>query len=203
MRFLQHYFNLFKHLYQFRANTLSPFNVINFLIKMLNKYLRIFIPATIGYAILIFYLSMTSNIGKLRHVVNLTLVHLIRDFLIAIKVPFILGFLVDSLNFAEKQSVDIGHVGIYFVFGILLYFAFLSSKKGIFERYPAAFAVSIGTAYGIMNEFFQLYLPYRTASIGDALSNLLGLVLAQLLVIFFVFALKQVQKIKENKGSAI
>ena len=116
--------------------------------------------------------------------------------------PFIMGFLVDSLNFAEKQSVDIGHLGIYFVFGILLYFAFLSSKKGIFEKYPAAFAVSIGTAYGIINEFFQLSLPYRTASIGDALSNLLGLVLAQLFVIFFVFVFKQVQKMKEHRGSA-
>ncbi|MDQ1253093.1 MAG: hypothetical protein QG646_2238 [Euryarchaeota archaeon] len=168
---------------------------------MLPKYLRIFIPAAIGYAILIFYLSITSNIGKVRHVVNLTLVHGIRDFLIAIKIPFIMGFLVDSLNFAEKQSIDIGHLGIYFVFGILLYFAFLSSKKGIFEKYPAAFAVSIGTAYGILNEFFQLSLPYRTASIGDALSNLLGLVLAQLLVIFFVFVFKQVQKMKEHGGS--
>jgi VanZ family protein len=203
VRFLQQYFNLFKHLYQFRANTLSPFNVINFLIKMLHKYLRIFIPAAIGYAILIFYLSITSNIGGIRHVVNLTLVHGIKEFLIAIRVPFILSFLVNSLNFVESLSIDIGHVGIYFVFGILLYFAFLSSKKKVFERSPAAFAVCIGTAYGIINEFFQLSLPYRTASVGDALSNLLGLVLAQLLVIFFVFVFKQVQKMKEQKGSVI
>lgn len=170
---------------------------------MLTKYLKIFVPITIGYGILIFYLSITSNIGRIRHVVNLTLVHEIRDFLIAVKVPFILNFLVGSLNFVESLSMDIGHVGIYFVFGILLYFAFLSSKIKVFDKYPAAFAVCIGTAYGIINEFFQSFLPYRTASIGDALSNMLGLVLAQLLVIFFVFIFKQVQKIKRFEDHKI
>jgi VanZ family protein len=170
---------------------------------MFSKYLRIFIPAAIGYAILVFYLSITSNIGRIRHVVNLTLVRGIRDFLIAVKVPFILSFLVNSLNFVEGLSIDIGHLGIYFVFGTLLYFAFLSSKYKVFERSPAVFAICIGTAYGILNEIFQLCLPYRTASIGDAFSNLLGLVLAQLLLIIFVFVLRQVQKMKENKGPVI
>lgn len=134
---------------------------------------------------------------------NITLVHRIRDILIAINIPFILNFLVGSLNFIERQSLDIGHVGIYFVFGILLYFAFVSSKNRILEKYPAAFAVCIGTAYGVLNEIFQIFLPYRTASVGDAFSNLLGLVLAQFFILIFVLVLRQIQKRRKRREGSV
>ena len=159
---------------------------------------RIFIPAAILYAILIFYLSITSDIGSIRRILNVTVIRGIRDILIASKIPFILSFLVDSLNFAERLSLDFGHVGIYFMFGILLYFAFVSSKRQILVKYSAVFSVCLGTAYGILNETFQMFLPYRTASVADALSNLLGLVLSQILVITFIFVLRQAQKRKSR-----
>lgn len=162
---------------------------------------KIFVPVAILYAVLIFYLSVTSKIGNIRHQVNMILAHGIRDALIAFNLPFIRNFLVASLNFVEGQSIDVGHVGIYFVFGILLYFAFASSKNQLLEKYSAVFAVCIGTAYGVLNEIFQSYLPYRTASVGDAFSNMLGLVIAQLLVLTFVFVLRQVQnQMKKVEG---
>jgi hypothetical protein len=164
---------------------------------------RIFIPAAILYAILIFYLSITSDIGNIRHIVNITLIHGVRDILIAINIPFVLRFLVGSVNFAEKQSIDIGHVGIYFMFDILLYLAFVSSKNQIFKKHSAASAVCLGTAYGILNEIFQLYLPYRTASVGDAFSNLMGLVLAQFLVVSFIFVLRQIQNWKKKTERSV
>jgi VanZ family protein len=164
---------------------------------------RIFVPAAIAYAVLILYLSISSNIGNIRHLVNVTLIRGIRDILIAFNLPSILSFLVDALKYAEEQSIDIGHVGIYFAFGILLYFAFVSSKKLILENHSAAFAVFVGTAYGILNEIFQKCLPYRTASVADALSNLLGLVLAQFLLILFIFLLRHAQNWKKRTEKPI
>ncbi len=157
------------------------------------KNSRIFVPATILYAIFVFYLSVTSKIGGIRHLVDITLGHITTKILIAAQLPFILKLLVRSLHFVERHSIDLGHVGIYFGFGVLLYFAFLSFRNRIFEKYAAVCAVLIGTTYGIMNEFFQTYLPYRTASAADAFSNLLGLVLAQICVIIFVFLLSTVK----------
>jgi len=157
------------------------------------KIFRIFIPAAIAYAILIFYLSITSDILNIRHLVNIILLHGVRNLLVAINVPFIFSFFVKCLDFVEKQSIDIGHFGIYFAFGILLYFAFVNLKNPISGKYSAAIAVCIGTAYGILNEMFQIFPPYRTASVGDAFSNFLGLVFAQLLVLTFIFLLRRIQ----------
>lgn len=147
---------------------------------------KIFVPVTIVYAVIIFYLSATSKIGGIRHQVNITLAHGIRDILIAINLTFILNFLAGSLNLIERQSIDVGHVGVYFVFGILLYFALASSKNQTLKKYSPAFAVCIGTVYGVLNEIFQTFLPYRTASVTDAFSNLLGLLLAQFFVTIFI-----------------
>jgi VanZ family protein len=164
------------------------------------KISRIFIAATISYAIFVFYLSVTSNIGNLKHLIDKTLGHATIEILIAAHLSFVLNFLVGFFNFAERQSIDPGHVGIYFGFGILLYLMFASSRNNILVKYSAVYAVFVGTAYGVLNEIFQMYLPYRTASVADALSNLLGLVLAQLLVIIFFLLLRQVQNKKIAEG---
>jgi VanZ family protein len=170
---------------------------------MLRKYARIFIPAAILYAVLILYLSITSKLGSFRHKLNLTLAHGITDVLLAFNLPYVRSFLVDLLNFVESLSIDVDHIGIYFIFGILLYFALLSSKNQILAKYPAVISVCIGTAYGVLNEIFQSYLPYRTASVGDAFSNMLGLVLAQLLVLTFILVLRQILKRTKNEKLTI
>ncbi|RXA20932.1 hypothetical protein EQO05_04265 [Methanosarcina sp. MSH10X1] len=157
------------------------------------KNSRIFVPATILYAIFVFYLSVTSNIGNIKHLLDNTLGEAIIQILTAAHLSIILKFLVGSLHFVERQSLDPGHIGIYFGLGVLLYFMFLSSRNKILEKHAAAFAVFTGTSYGILNEFFQTFLPYRTASVADAFSNILGLVLAQICVIIFVLVLSSVQ----------
>jgi VanZ family protein len=163
------------------------------------KYSKFFISAAILYAILIFYLSVTSKIGDLKHLLNITLGHGVRELLIATNLSFVLHFLVHSLHFVQDQSIDPGHVGVYFGFGILLYFVFKSSKNQLLEKYSAICAVGIGSAYGILNEIFQMYLPYRTPSIADAFSNLLGLVISQLLLVLFIFLLRNFQ----NQGKTL
>ena len=166
------------------------------------KKSRIFVPVTILYAIFIFYLSVTSKIGNLKHLIDITLGQAATEILTAAHLSFILKFLVGSLHFAERQSLDPGHVGIYFGLGVLLYFVFLSSRNKIMEKYSVVFAICTGTAYGILNEIFQTYLPYRTASVADALSNLLGLVLAQLCVVIFVLLLREVQNKRKRMKEA-
>jgi VanZ family protein len=177
-----------------KTNTLNQVPVINLIDKMLRvKNSRVFVPATILYAIFIFYLSVTSNIGNLKHLLGNTLGEAIVGILSAAHLSTILKFLVGSLHFVERHSLDPGHMGIYFGLGVLLYFVFLSSRNQTLEKYAATFAIIVGTSYGILNEFFQMFLPYRTATVADALSNLLGLVLAQICVIIFLLALSAVQ----------
>lgn len=166
------------------------------------KNSRIFVPATILYAIFVFYLSVTSKIGNLKHLIDITFGQATTEILTAAHLSFVLKFLVGSLHFVERQSIDPGHVGIYFGLGVLLYFLFLSSRNQILEKYSVAFAICTGTAYGILNEIFQMFLPYRTASVADALSNLLGLVLAQICVIIFVLALSAVQNKRKRMEEA-
>ena len=161
---------------------------------------KIFVSAAILYAILIFYLSVTSKIGDLKHLINITLGHGTREFLIASNHSFVLQFFVNSLHFVEGKSIDIGHVGVYFGFGILLYFVFLSSKNQMLVKYSSACTICIGTAYGILNEMFQMYLPYRTPSIADAFSNMLGLVIAQLLLVIFIFILKNFKNLRKAQS---
>ncbi|MGB9940423.1 VanZ family protein [Methanosarcina sp.] len=157
------------------------------------KKSRIIVPATILYAIFVFYLSVSSNVGNLKHLIDDTLGAATIEILTAAHLSIILKFLVGSIHFIERQSLDPAHVGIYFGLGVLLYFLFLSSRNKTLVKYSAAFAVLTGTTYGILNEFFQTFLPYRTASVEDAFSNLFGLVLAQICVIIFVLALSAIQ----------
>jgi VanZ family protein len=172
------------------------------MLRVINS--SIFVSITVLYAIFIFYLSVTSKIVNIKHHMDITLGHTTIKILSEAHLSVILKFLVRSLHFIERHSIDLGHVGIYFGFGVLLYFAFLSSRNQTLGKYAAACAILTGTTYGIMNEFFQTYLPYRTASTADAFSNLLGLVLAQMCVIVFVFILSTVYnkiiKKAENKS---
>jgi VanZ family protein len=134
--------------------------IINSIDKMLRvKKSRVIVPTTVLYAIFVFYLSVTSNIGNLKHLIDNTLGAATIEVLNAAHLSVILKFLVGSLHFVERQSLAPGHIGIYFGSGILLYLAFLSSGNQTLEKYAAACAVLTGTIYGIMNEFFQAFFP--------------------------------------------
>lgn len=101
-----------------------------------------------------------------------------------------------------------GACRIYFELEVLMYFVFLTSKNPALVRYSAVCAVVIGTAYGILNEIFQSFLSYRVASVADAVSNLIGVVLAQIFVILFALILRAIIKARKknwvlSKGSGI
>jgi VanZ family protein len=159
---------------------------------------RFFIIITVLYAIMVFYLSVSSGVGDIKRFLKMDLGYPLRNFLVANDMSSISKFMIDCLHAVQKASLDPGHIAIYFGFGVLLYFVFLSSKNPGLVRNSAAFAVFMGTVYGILNEIFQSLLPYRTASVEDAVSNLIGLLLAQIFVILFVLALKSVLNRKKK-----
>lgn len=182
-----------------KTKPLNPVPVITLRDKMLKiEKSRFFILITILYAIMVFYLSVSAGIGDLKHFLKMGIGYPLRNVLVANDMSALMQFLIDSLHAAQEASIDPGHVGIYFGLGILLYFMFLSSKNPAFVGHSAVFAVVIGTAYGVLNEVFQTFLPYRVASVADAVSNLIGLILAQVFVILFVLALKAVFNKKKS-----
>ena len=84
------------------------------------------------------------------------------------------------------------HLGIYFVFSILLIPSILSNKQ-YFKSYFLSGIISILT--GILFEFLQYYLGNgRTASPMDALANSLGTIVGILFYMFFIKA-KKIEKI--------
>jgi VanZ family protein len=163
---------------------------------------RFFILITILYAIIVFYLSVSDGVGDLKDLLVMSLGYPIRNVLLANDLSSVMDFLLTVLDAARNASIDPGHVGIYFGLGILLYFMFLSSKNPALVRYSAICAVCIGTAYGILNEIFQMFLSYRVASVADAFSNLIGLVLAQIFVILFALILRAILKEKKKELNA-
>ncbi|MDD3245972.1 MAG: VanZ family protein [Methanosarcina sp.] len=163
---------------------------------------RFFISITILYAIMVFYLSVSAGVGDIKDLLKMGLGYPIQNILLANDLFSVMDFLLASLNAVQDASIDPGHVGIYFGLGILLYFVFLSSKNPALVRYSAIYAVCIGAAYGILNEVFQMFLSYRVASIADAFSNLIGLVLAQIFVILFALTLKVILKVRTKESNA-
>lgn len=157
-----------------------------------------FILITILYAVMVFYLSVSARVDDIKDILKMSLGYPIKNALIASDLSSVMDFLLVLLNSARNASIDPDHVGIYFGLGILLYFVFLTSKNLVLVRYSAVCAVVIGTAYGILNEIFQSFLSYRVASAADAISNLIGLVLAQIFVIIFVLALKMILDKKKS-----
>jgi VanZ family protein len=157
-----------------------------------------FIVITALYAIMVFYLSVSAGVGDIKHFLKFGLGYPLQNILIANDMSSISEFMISCLHAIQDASLDPGHIGIYFGFGVLLYSVFLTSKNPVLVRYSAICAVFIGTAYGILNEIFQSFLPYRTASVADAVSNLIGVVLAQIFVILFVLVLKAVLDRKKS-----
>ncbi|MGB9131826.1 MAG: hypothetical protein WCB90_04345, partial [Methanosarcina sp.] len=79
---------------QFQNKSFKSVYTINLLDKMSKvKISRIIIPSTILYAVFIFHLSLTSNIGNVKHFLDTTLGHATKEILINSHLSFVLNFL--------------------------------------------------------------------------------------------------------------
>ena len=62
------------------------------------------------------------------------------------------------------QFSEVGHLGEYFVFGTLLYWALRASGLG---EYTVIAAIIIASLYGVTDEFHQHFVPMRTPDVAD------------------------------------
>jgi VanZ family protein len=62
------------------------------------------------------------------------------------------------------QYSEVGHLGEYFVFAMLLYWALRASGQ---RRYAAAVAIAVASLYGVTDEFHQRFVPMRTPDVAD------------------------------------
>jgi VanZ family protein len=148
----------------------------------LNRF-HIFVTLTCVYAVFLFSLSSLSSPpdpsgwSSLRAFVA-ELMYLLEDMG--------LKFLVYPLYFAYRYPDKFGHVIIYMGFGLLLNPTLSSSKNEVLSKYAVPFSLLIGTLYGITDEVHQYFVPYRSASSMDLFANFVGLLLAQLLFLFYL-----------------
>jgi VanZ family protein len=86
-----------------------------------------------------------------------------------------------DLGFALQDKL--GHAIVYAVFSLLIYVALARPKP--LMRHPHAGAVVLGALYAASDEWHQLSVPGRTGEIGDLVADTVGIVLAQLCLIWY------------------
>jgi len=96
-------------------------------------------------------------------------------------------------NPASKSSqIDkLYHMGAYGLLSFILYFfLIIQNKIQLLKKYPATFTLLLATAFGLANEFHQIFIPTRTFNKFDLLANLIGIVLTLGVIKFFLMVNK-------------
>ncbi len=78
-----------------------------------------------------------------------------------------------------------GHVGEYFVLGILLFRAFRGASLQLWQLRWTIAALIIVVFYALSDEFHQSFVATRTASFFDAGIDSIGGILAQLVIVLW------------------
>ncbi len=142
-----------------------------------NKF-HIFVTITCIYAVFLFYLSSLSTTPEP------PAPGFLYEFARQLE-AWGLQFLLYPLYYVYKYPDKFVHVLLYLGFGLLLNLTLKRAKSSRMSKYAAPLAILIGTIYAITDEFHQSFVPYRTASALDLYADFLGLLLAQLLLIFY------------------
>jgi VanZ family protein len=75
----------------------------------------------------------------------------------------------------------LGHIGIFGLLGLTIWWA-LGMNSQLLNRERNWYAIAIATAYGVLDEFHQSFVPGREASALDVLADFAGAALAVLIV---------------------
>jgi VanZ family protein len=79
---------------------------------------------------------------------------------------------IPSFEFSDK----ILHFLAYFVMGILFYRAYQTLRIKGDPRMLILLSIASASLYGVSDEIHQYYVPFRDASVLDAIANMLGAV---------------------------
>ena len=108
-----------------------------------------------------------------------------------------LEVLVYPFYIAYLYPDKVAHVLLYLVLGLLLHLLFRSSSYRALSTRPGLFAVLFGVLYGVTDELHQYFVPSRSASALDLAADLLGFLIAQLLI-FLYAGFKNVIKVEHK-----
>lgn len=82
-----------------------------------------------------------------------------------------------TLHFAVRK---LGHLSEYAIFSLLLYRCFRKSREGGWHAQPALWSIVVAGLYALTDEFHQLFVPGRTASLLDSGIDTVGAALGML-----------------------
>jgi len=77
------------------------------------------------------------------------------------------------------------HAIEYAIFTFLLFRAFTNSKNIMLKNNKILLSIIIATVYGIINEFYQNFIPGRIYSVFDMIANFIGSLLVTIFNIKF------------------
>jgi len=102
---------------------------------------------------------------------------------------------------------NIGHIGEYAILGFLMFRAlFKREKNNPGSRYAWFWALTGAILYGVSDEIHQMFVPTRTACVGDILMDVIGAGIGQLFaIIVYLYFLNKFFKLlnrgkEERKG---
>ncbi|MEE8168173.1 MAG: VanZ family protein [Candidatus Hydrothermarchaeales archaeon] len=100
--------------------------------------------------------------------------------------PYVPGSGIVGLEQIDPERLLL-HLVEYGIFGFLLFRAFVSTENSSFVERALLLATLIGFFYGITDEVHQYFVPLRSPSIADAISDGIGSFLGALVKRFFDF----------------
>lgn len=103
----------------------------------------------------------------------------------------------ENLNFAHFIVRKLSHLTEYAILGVLTARAFASSAHQTLRRRWFLFSLLLVAAYALADEFHQLFVPSRTASLYDSLIDITGGLVALSLSLFWQKVKRREEKEKQ------
>lgn len=88
------------------------------------------------------------------------------------------------------------HIGIFLLITSLLIKAFIQSEILFLRKYPLLLASIVAFSFGVLDEFHQSFVPNRSASMDDVMSNAIGISIA--VSLFFIQRLIQSKQLLKS-----
>lgn len=103
----------------------------------------------------------------------------------------VFSVLPDNILLNSNSPDKFYHLGAYGIFSFFLFFCLnFQNKIFVFKKYASVFTVVLTSLFGILNEFYQIFIPGRTLNILDVIANMVGSLIVVLLVQFFLIITK-------------
>ena len=100
--------------------------------------------------------------------------------------------------FPFLSDFNIGHIIAYFILAFLVYYAL---NKTVQSKTVNRWNIAICLLYGITDEYHQSFVPTRNPDIGDLMRDMVGAVIAILVINYIKRYIKKIAKADKVKYS--